>query len=108
VAWVVLGDLLASSVFISVITARRAGVGYAAQWRSVRPVALACLPTWGAARAVSVLLDGDGVFAGLVAAVAAGGAAYLVTLAILDRDLLRTAGRQIARTVGREPDAERT
>jgi PST family polysaccharide transporter len=108
VAWVVLGDLLASTVFIALMTARRAGVGYADQWRSVQPIALACLPTWGASRAVSALIDDGSALLSLVAAVGAGAAAYLVTLSILDRGLLRHAGRQMARTVRREAGAERT
>jgi hypothetical protein len=108
VAWVVLGDLLASTVFISLMTARRAGIGYAAQWRSVQPIALACLPAWAATRAASDLLDDGGALLGLVAAVGAGAAAYLVTLSILDRGLLRDAARQIAMTFGREPRTERT
>jgi lipopolysaccharide exporter len=103
VAWVVLGDLLVSLVFMSVMVARRAGVGLAAQGRSVAPIALACLPAWGATRAVASALDGSAAGVALAGSVAAGTVAYLGALMALAPGLLREALRQIGRTLGREP-----
>jgi PST family polysaccharide transporter len=104
VAYVVLGDLLVALVFMSVMVARRGAVGYGDQLRSVGAIALACLPTWLASRAVSEMLDAPAAVV-LAAAVAAGGAAYLLALSLLAPGMLRTAMRQMARTVGREPAA---
>ena len=50
VAWVVLGDLLVSLGFMSVMVARRGGVGYVEQWRAVAPIAIASVPAWAASR----------------------------------------------------------
>jgi lipopolysaccharide exporter len=103
VAWVVLGDLLVSLVFMSVMVARRARVTLAAQWRSVAPVAVACVPAWAATRGVAVALESSDAGVTLVASVAAGALAYLVALMLLAPGLLNDAAREIGRTFGREP-----
>jgi hypothetical protein len=103
VAWVVLGDLLVSLVFMSVMVVRRAGVGFAAQGRSVAPIALACVPAWGATRAVASALDAGPAGVALVGSVAAGTLAYVGALMVVAPGLLREALRQMGRTLGREP-----
>jgi O-antigen/teichoic acid export membrane protein len=103
VAYVVLGDVLVSLVFMSVMVARRGQVRYVDQWRSVAPVVIACLPAWALARGVSHWLDGAPAGVTLVAAVAAGAAVYLLALMVIAPGLLKDALRQIGRTLGREP-----
>lgn len=102
VAWVVLGDLLVSSVFMSAMVARRGEVPLADQWRAVAPIAVASVPAWAATRGVAGGLDGVSSGVALAASVAAGAATYLVALTALAPGLLRDGLRQVGRTFGRE------
>jgi lipopolysaccharide exporter len=102
VAYVVLGDVLVALTFMSVMVARRGGVSYRDQLRSVGAIAVAGVPAWLASRGVATGLEAPAGLT-LLTAVAAGGVAYLLALILFAPGLLRDALRQIGRTLGREP-----
>lgn len=102
VAWVMLGESLASLAALCFVSARRAGVTGPMMWRGLRPVLLASPPCWIAARLTAAALDAAPAAAALVASSAAGLAAYAAAAALADPEILRVAFRQIRR-LGRRP-----
>lgn len=98
VAWVMLGGSVATLVACIVTLARREGVRLGDQWTALRPVVLAGPVAW-----VATELAGKAVLShapsgvALIAAVAAGLAAYLAVLAVTSRDVFREAWALMAR-----------
>jgi O-antigen/teichoic acid export membrane protein len=106
VAWVVVGDSLASLLFLILMVRRRADVGYGDQRRSLQTVVIACVPAWVASRLLSDALTSVPDLLALIAAVVAGGAAYLAALLIVEPGLIKESLRQIGRTMGRGEESE--
>lgn len=103
VAAVMLVDMTLSLLALSIAVSRRAGVPLRDQWNALRAVTLAAPVGWIAAYGASQLPAPAPVT--LLAAVAAGLAAFGVTLALIDPRLLPTAWRQVARFTTRRPPA---
>ncbi len=103
VAWVVTGNLVLTGTVFSVIAARRVGVPVRRQWRAVRPALLASIAAWPASRLVADATGGVPSPLSLAAAVAAGGAAYLLALTVVDPSLPRQVLGQLAKALGRSP-----
>lgn len=109
IAWVsavVVADAIVSYAFLTIIVRRHGGIPLRDQWHSLRPAVLGCLPAWLAARGVVELLPGAPSGVALVLAVTAGLAAYVGTAMLVAPEVLREAGGQIARTMGRGGDTE--
>jgi lipopolysaccharide exporter len=109
VAWVVLAESVVATAALAWFARTRAGVGVGRQWRAVRPVALACVPAWLAARLVAEATEEAAAVLYLAAPLAAGLAAYLAAVLVLDRGLPRHAVGQLRRMLARgalaEPEA---
>lgn len=103
VAWVVLADTSIELVAISILAHRRTGISLARQWAAVRPVVLACPPTWATAHLVAQGTAGSGAALSLAASVVAAVAIYLIILSLLEPGLLRQVVTQIGQTVRRAP-----
>jgi PST family polysaccharide transporter len=101
VAAVMLADMTLSLLALSVVVARRAGVPLRQQWNALRAITLAAPAAWLAAYGASQLPAPAP--AALFAAVAAGLAAFGVTLALIEPRLLPTAWRQMARFATSRP-----
>ena len=101
VAWVVLGESVLATAALAWFARRRAGVSLASQRRALTPVVLACPAAWLACRGAAEAVAGSaGAFA-LAAPLAAGLAAYLAVIALVDPGLPRYALGQARRMVGR-------
>lgn len=101
VAWVVLGESALATAALARLAQTRAGVSVARQWRALLPVAVAGPPAWAACRlAAEASADAAGILA-LGAPVAAGLAAYLAVVTLVDPKLPRHAVGQARRMVGR-------
>ena len=103
VAWVLLGGTCLSALVLVARMERRLGVGFAAHARALGPVAVAGVGAWVAARGVAHLLRDLSPYAALIAAVAAGLAAYLAALAVLAPGAVRGSLDQLRGTVREEP-----
>lgn len=102
VAWVMLADMTLSLVLLAVAVQRRAGIALTRQWEAVRPVALACVPSWLAARAGVAATAAEPPVLALIAAVAAGAAVYLAVVSLVAPGTLHFAvrrGREMIRPV---------
>jgi hypothetical protein len=106
VAWVMLADMVFSLALLAWFAARRGGVSLGRQLAAVRPVAIACPLTWGAAFAVAELTESIAPAIALLASAAAGVAAYVGVISLVEPGLLRQARAQMARTLGRNQPAE--
>jgi lipopolysaccharide exporter len=103
VAWVVLADTAIEMVAISVLVQRRASISIGRQWAAVRPVVLACVPTWATAALVARATADSAPVVSLGASVLSAVAVYLLTLFALEPGLPRQVVGQIGRTVRRAP-----
>lgn len=102
VAVVVVIDTALSTAALAVLVRRHAGISLSSLWQAVAPIALAAPAVWLAARLGARALAGDGAAVQLAGAVAAGLLTYALVLTVLDRALLREAGRALAHTLGRD------
>ena len=109
VAWVMVGNVVAMALIVAAIAQRRIGVDARRQWAAVRPCMLAAVPGGLAALAAAEALDGAPAALAAVLALAAGLAAYLACVTLLDRGVLaegvRGARAVSARTPSATPDA---
>lgn len=101
VALVPLADTVMSLGILTVLVRRHAKVQTRDLWRAVRPVIVCGVVLWGATRVVADALGGQRPLVALVGCVAAGLGAYVVSLSVVDRDLLPVSFRQITRVLGR-------
>lgn len=101
VAGVTLLDMVVTLPVLWSYTRRHVGLSVADQWRSLRPIAFACLPTWPVAWAAGSLLDEFGSAVALVGGAAGGVLTYVGLLALMRPDLLRDARRQLTRMLVR-------
>jgi lipopolysaccharide exporter len=100
VAWVMLANVVLAWAVIGFFVQRRVGIPLVEQWRAIWPVAAACPGTWAAGAATVALTDDEPAVVGLVASVAAGAAAYLAVILLLQPSLLRNALLQVRRMFG--------
>lgn len=100
VAWVMTANLTCSLFVLSHLARTRAGVAIGRQWAAVRPVVVAAVPCWIAARLVADALDGAPAFVALVLACTAGLAAFAAVVTAMDRGALPDAVRQARRVFG--------
>ena len=109
VAWVMLANLVASLLSVSLVASRRGGVGLRQQWAAIRAPVVAGAFCWAAARLVADGLDGASDVVALAAAVAAGLVVYGATASVVEPGVLRRSFEQGRRIAGREPadDTER-
>lgn len=91
VAWVMLANVALAWAVIGFFVERRLGIRIIDQWRAIWPVAVACVATWAAASATVALTDDEVPLVALASGVAAGAAAYLGVILVLQPSLLRTA-----------------
>jgi sulfite exporter TauE/SafE len=70
-------------------------------WRALRGLVLCGAIDWVVTRVVADALAEQGAFAALALAFGAGLGAFLVALSVVDRALLATTVRQVARVAGR-------
>jgi PST family polysaccharide transporter len=101
VAWVVLGESVLATALLAWFARTRAGVSLASQQRALVPVALACPIAWLACRGTAEALTGSVGALELAVPLAAGLAAYLGVIALVDPGLPRYALGQARRMVGR-------
>jgi lipopolysaccharide exporter len=101
VALVPLADTLLSAALGSQLAQRFAQLGYAAQWRAVRPAVLASGPTWLAAWGVGRLLGPQHALLGFPLGVAAGVAVYATAISLIAPGSLGQVLGQLARMLGR-------
>jgi hypothetical protein len=101
VAWVVLGESVLATALLAWFARTRAGVSLASQRRALVPVALACPIAWLACRGTAEALTGSVGALELAVPLAAGLAAYLGVIALVDPGLPRYALGQARRMVGR-------
>ena len=106
VACVALADMLVAFPVTCYFAASRLGLRAADQWRALRPIAVAAVPTWIAGRMVADALQDSAPFVALVASVAAAAVTYAATLTLTERDVLPGAFRQIRRMSTRSAPAE--
>jgi O-antigen/teichoic acid export membrane protein len=101
VAWVVLGESVAATLALAWFARSRAGIAFGRQWSAVAVVAAACPVAWIACRLVAeAAADTAGILA-LGLPIAAGLAAYLAVIVLLDHKLPGYALGQARRMVGR-------
>lgn len=105
VAWVVFADTAIEMVAISVVVQSRADISLGRQWAAVRPVILACLPTWATAALVARATADSAPVLSLAASVLGALAVYLLTLFALEPGLPRQVVGQIGKTMRRAPAA---
>ncbi|MCW3003968.1 MAG: oligosaccharide flippase family protein [Conexibacter sp.] len=101
VACVPLADTLISFSILIVLVRRHADVPPWDLWRALRGVVLCGAIDWVVTRVVADALAEQGAFAALSLAFGAGLGAFLVALSVVDRALLATTVRQVARVAGR-------
>jgi PST family polysaccharide transporter len=101
VAWVVLAESVVATLALAWFARSRAGVAFARQWSALAVVAFACPVAWVACRLVA---EAASDLVGLLALglpIAAGLAAYLAVVVLLDPKLPGHALGQARRMVGR-------
>ena len=101
VAWVMVGHMALLTVAVGLTVASRGGVRVGALLSALAPPALGAAACWAASRGVAEALDDAAPFLALVAALAAGLAAYAAAASLLDRRLLPDALAQARAAVGR-------
>jgi PST family polysaccharide transporter len=101
VAWVAVGDMVASLLAIAWYLQRREGIALADQWRALWPVLTASAAAWGGARAVASAMDSAPSGVALVTGCAAGALLYAAMVQALAPTLISSARRQVARAIGR-------
>ncbi len=101
VAWVVLAESVVATAALAWFARARAGVSFGRQWKAVAPVALACPLAWVACRAVAEATGGAVGVVALALPLAAGLAAYLAVVVLVDPKLPRHALGQARRMFGR-------
>jgi PST family polysaccharide transporter len=101
VAWVLLGEMVVTTLWVVVLLRRRAGIAFGQVWAALRPALLAFGPAWAAARLVSEGFDAAPVAISLGLAAGAGTLAYLAVVAVTDRAALRRAWTQARGLAGR-------
>lgn len=106
VAWVLTAHSAAMTIVLATLAARRGGVALRDQWAAVRAILLAGAVGWGAARLIADATAQAPAVLGVLAAGAAGLAAYLATIAVVRPGLLGDALGQARRTVRRGPARE--
>lgn len=104
VAWVLTGHSAVMTIVLATLVARRGAVALRDQWAAVRTILLAGAVGWGATRAIAEATSQAPALLGVLAAGAAGSAAYLATIAIAQPGLLGHALRQARQTVERPPE----
>ena len=105
VAWVVLAESVVATLALAWFARSRAGVRLARQWSAIAVVALACPAAWICSRLVAeAAADTVGILA-LGLPIAAGLAAYLAVVVLVDPKLPGHALGQARRMVGRTPTA---
>jgi PST family polysaccharide transporter len=103
VAWVAVASSAVMTLILSYFAARSTGIARDRYWRSLRPVLLACLPCWAVAALVVEATRDAAPALSLAASAGAGAVTYLAVVYALDRGLLRGAGSQFTRAIGRKP-----
>ena len=101
VAWVVLGESVLATAVLAWFARSRADVSLASQRRALTPAALACPAAWLACRGTAEAAAGSVGALELGLPLAAGLAAYLAVIALVDPGLPRYALGQARRMVGR-------
>jgi O-antigen/teichoic acid export membrane protein len=101
VAGVVLAEVVTSIAILGFLVRRFAEVSFGAMWGAVRPLLLAAPAMWLATWAVGRAPGDDHAAIGLLAGTVAGLVVYGAVISLFDRQLLRLAGSQIMRTLGR-------
>jgi lipopolysaccharide exporter len=101
VALVPLADTLLSAVVGSVLAKRFAQLGYAEQWRALRPAVLASAPTWLAAWGIGRLLGPQHALLGLPSSILAGVAVYVAAISIIEPGVVGRVLAQLMRMLGR-------
>jgi len=101
VAWVVLGESALATAVLAWFARTRADVSLGSQRRALTPVALACPAAWLACRGTTEAAAGSAGALELGLPLAAGLAAYLAVVALVDPGLPRYAFGQVRRMVGR-------
>jgi PST family polysaccharide transporter len=88
VAWVMTASMVLTWLVLAVLADRRVAISLREQWRALRPVLIACPVTWAAARGVTeATSDAVPALISLIAATAAGSAAYLAVVALVEPGL---------------------
>lgn len=101
VAWVMVGEVLVSTLLIARAIQRLGGIPALSQWAAVRPICLAAPLSWLAAWTAAAATAGAPAPAALGAAGAAGLITFLVLVAISAPGLLPSAVADMSRVVGR-------
>jgi PST family polysaccharide transporter len=101
VAWVMLAETVLTTLALAWLARTRAGVALGRQWSALAVVALACPAAWGASRLVADAAEDLVGALALGLPLAAGLAAYLAVVTLLDRRLPGHALGQARRMVGR-------
>jgi len=99
VAWVVLADIVVSLLVLAYFADRRAHVSLRSQWLAIKPVVIASPFAWAAARAAAEASSSAPPLLSLVAAVAAGGVAFLALVTLVEPRALKQAAEQVDRAV---------
>ena len=103
VAWIAVASSAVMTVILSYFAARTTGIARDRYWRALRPVLLACPPCWAVTALVVEATQEAGSALSLAASAGAGLVTYLALVYLLDPGLLRRAGSQFTRAVGRKP-----
>jgi PST family polysaccharide transporter len=108
VAWLIVADVLLSTVLFAVSARRVVAIPFAVQWRAVAPVAAAGLISWLAARGLITLIEDAPATVRLLLGAGVGLLAYLGTIVLVSPGLLGRAMAQVRRTIARgtEPETE--
>jgi lipopolysaccharide exporter len=99
VAWVLLAEMVVTTVVVVELLRRHARLARGRVWSALRPGLVAFPVAWVAARGIAATADGAPDAVGLAASAAAGLAAYLATVLVLDASALRAARDQVVRVV---------
>jgi lipopolysaccharide exporter len=106
VAWVAVASSAVMTLILTFFAARTTGITAARYWRALRPVLLACPPSWAAAKVAAGATAAAGSGITLLASVAAGMVVYSAVIYLLEPPLLGRAAWQFRRAVRLEPVAE--
>ncbi|MDP1846597.1 MAG: oligosaccharide flippase family protein [Solirubrobacteraceae bacterium] len=101
VAWVLTGHSAAMTIVLATLVARRGGVALRDQWAAVRTILLAGAVGWGVTRLITGATAQAPAVLGVLAAGAAGLAAYYAAISLALPGLLGHALRQARETVRR-------
>ncbi|MGZ6705502.1 MAG: lipopolysaccharide biosynthesis protein [Solirubrobacteraceae bacterium] len=95
VAWVMVGNLALLLVALALAVRQLEHVTLARQWHALRPVVLACGPTWVAAASVAHVAGESVPLLSLLLSVAAGGLAYVGVVSLLAPGTVRFVARKL-------------